>query len=76
MSEWVAITKWDECQKMARPGIVFEIRNAHGQSMLTPCVVPLPPVPANWTSPAAMFRPVAEEKPRHSTPMPAPKNSK
>ena len=73
MSEWVAIAHWAECVKMERPGIAFEIRNAEGQSMFTPCVVPLPPMPFNWKSPAIEFRPVAQPKPLHSTPLPAPK---
>ena len=75
MSEWIAIAQWQECTKMARPDIVFEIRNAEGQTMLSPCVVPLPEMPFNWKSPAVMFRPVARPKPEHSTPLPPPKGS-
>ena len=75
MSEWIAIAQWQECTKMARPDIVFEIRNAEGQTMLTPCVVPLPAMPFNWKSPAVMFRAVARPKPEHSTPLPPPKGS-
>jgi len=75
MSEWIAIAQWQECTKMARPDIVFEIRNAEGQTMLTPCVVPLPAMPFNWKSPGVMFRAVARPKPEHSTPLPPPKGS-
>lgn len=75
MSEWIAIAQWHECTKMARPDIVFEIRNAEGQTMLSPCVVPLPEMAFNWKSPAVMFRPVARPKPEHSTPLPPPKGS-
>jgi hypothetical protein len=73
MSEWMAIAQWQECTNMMRPGIVFEIRNAEGQTMLTPCTIPLPPMPFNWSSPPTMFRAVAQPKPEHSTPIPAPK---
>jgi len=72
MSEWIAIAQWHECTKMARPDIVFEIRNAEGQTMLTSCVVPLPTMPFDWKSPAVMFRPVARPKPEHSSPLPPP----
>ena len=27
MGEWIAIEQWERCVEMARPGIVFEIRN-------------------------------------------------
>jgi len=72
MSEWMAIAQWEECTKMARPSVVFEIRNAEGESMLTPCVVPLP-MPFNWKSPPVKFRVVALPKPEHSEPLPPPK---
>ena len=70
MSEWIAIEKWHECGKLARPGIVFEIRNADGQSLLTPCVQPLPNMPFDWSSPAIRFRAVAERVPERSAPIP------
>jgi len=73
MSEWMQIAQWQECAKMTRPDIVFEIRNAEGQTMLTPCVIPLPPRPASWKSSAIMFRAVVRPKPQHSAPMPPPK---
>ena len=69
----MAIAQWHECVKLARPGVVFEIRNAQGQSMLSPCVQPVPQAPFDWTSPPLRFRVVAAERPRHSSPMPAPK---
>jgi hypothetical protein len=72
MSDWLAISQWEECQKLAKPGIVFEIRNARGQSMWTPCVVPMPPMPFDWTSPPVEFRAVPEAPPRHSDPIPPP----
>jgi len=73
MSEWLAIAQWHECVKLARPGIVFEIRNAEGQSMLTPCVQPPPQAPFDWRSPPLQFRAVAEPKPQRSSPIPSPK---
>jgi hypothetical protein len=73
MSDWMAISQWHECQKMARPGIVFELRNAEGQSMFTPCVVPLPAMPFDWKSPPVIFRAIPAPKPQHSTPIPKPK---
>ncbi len=74
MSEWMAIAQWQECEKLAKPGIIFEIRNAEGQSLFTQCVVPLPKMPFDWKSPPVKFRAVIAPKPQHSTPMPPPKN--
>jgi hypothetical protein len=73
MSEWISIAQWRDCAQMARPGIVFEIRNAKGQTMLAPCVQPLPEAPFDWSSPPLQFRPVAEPKPEHSAPIPPPR---
>jgi len=73
MSEWISIAQWNDCAKMARPGIVFEIRNADGRTMLTPCVQPLPPAPFDWRSPPLQFRAVAEPKPERSAPIPPPR---
>ena len=73
MSEWLAIAEWQRCVEMARPGIVFEIRNGEGLSLVTPCVVPLPAMPFDWKLPPVEFRTIAEAKPRHSAPLPAPK---
>ena len=73
IGEWIAIAHWHECDKMTRLGLMFEIRNADGQSLLTPCVQPLPKMPFDWTSPPVRFRAVAERKPEHSSPLPEPK---
>ena len=72
MSEWIDIVKWQHCAEMARPGIVFEIRNTDDQSMLVRCVFPLPASPFDWKSPPAQFRAVAESRPEHSEPLPLP----
>jgi hypothetical protein len=73
MSEWISINEWQRCLEMARPGIVFEIRNADGQFLTTPCVVPLPDLPFDWKSPPVQFRAIIEPKPQHSEPLPAPR---
>jgi hypothetical protein len=73
MSEWIAIAQWQECQKMARPGFIFELRNAEGKSLFTPCVTQIPPTPFDWKSPPVMFRSVSAPKPEHSEPMPPPR---
>ena len=52
MSEWVTIAQWHECKKMARPGIVFELKNIEGQTLLTECTAQVPPTPA-WLEVAA-----------------------
>ena len=72
MGEWLAISDWERCVEMARPGIVFEIRNAEGLSLFTPCVVPLPEIPFDWTTPALEFRAIVEGAPEHSAPIPPP----
>jgi len=72
MSEWVSIEQWAECVRMERPGIVFEMRNAGGQSLLTHCTPGLPAKPWDWTSGPLEFRVVAEAPARHSDPLPAP----
>jgi hypothetical protein len=74
MSEWMAISQWQDCANLARPGIVFEIRNADNQVLVTRCVQPLPAMPQNWESPPVQFRAIAEPKPEHSPPLPAPHN--
>ena len=73
MGEWLSITEWQNCVQLARPGIIFEIRNADGQSLFTPCVYPLPAMPFDWKSPPVMFRAIPQPKPEHSPPMPPPK---
>jgi hypothetical protein len=72
MSDWIDISRWPDCAKMERPGIIFEVRNGLGQSLMTPCVVPMPALPFDWTSPPVMFRAVEAPAPRHSDPMPEP----
>jgi hypothetical protein len=73
MGEWISIAQWQECERMARPGIVFEISNAEGLSLFTPCVVPLPPMPFGWKSAPVRFRAVAETAPERSAPIPPPR---
>ena len=74
MSEWMAITRWIECEQMARPGIVFEIQNAEGLSLITPCTATMPAMPFDWKSAPTRFRAIAEPPPRRSDPIPLPKN--
>ena len=73
MTDWLAIARWQECQQMARPGIVFELQNAEGLSLFTRCAATLPPTPFDWKSPPVRFRAVAETPAQHSDPIPAPK---
>jgi hypothetical protein len=72
MGEWFAIALWQQCTQMAKPGVVFEVRNAEGQSLLTRCVQPLPVPPHDWRSPAKEFRAIPEPRPEHSAPAPGP----
>jgi hypothetical protein len=72
MAEWIAIDQWERCVEMARPGIIFELRNADGLSLFTPCVVPMPPPPFDWKSAPIEFRAVLEAPPQHSAPLPPP----
>ena len=73
MTDWIDFDQWKHCAEMARPGYVFEVTNAEGKSMMTPCVIPLQ-APWDWTSPPVRFRLVPESKPRHSSPIPASRN--
>jgi len=61
-------------RRAAAPGIVFELKNAEGRTMLSPCVAQVPAKPFDWKSPPVMFRAVDAPKPQRSTPMPPPKN--
>jgi len=74
VNEWLAIAQWQECERLARSGIVFEIQNAEGLSLFTPCTAALPAVPFDWKSPPLRFRAIAQTPPRHSDPIPKPKN--
>jgi hypothetical protein len=74
MSEWLSIAQWHECKKMARPDIVFELKNAEGQSLLTECTAQVPATPFGWKSPPIVFRAVPLSRPLHSAPMPGPKS--
>lgn len=72
MVDWIPIDQWVECVSMARSGIVFEIRNANGQTLLTACVPEVPKAPFDWAGPAIEFRVVPERPARHSEPLPGP----
>jgi hypothetical protein len=69
MSEWIDYERWADCVRMERPGVVFEVVNAEGQRLLTPCVQRLE-TPWDWTSGPVRFRAAAAPQPRHSNPMP------
>ena len=73
MGEWMPIERWPDCKQMERPGIVFELRNQQGQSLLSPCVPELPQAPFDWLSGPVEFRPVPELPAEHSRPIPAPR---
>lgn len=70
IGEWIAISEWARCVEMARPGIVFEMRNAEGLVLTTECTPSLPEVPFDWTLPPIEFRAVTLMPPTHSTPLP------
>jgi hypothetical protein len=72
MVDWIPIDQWAECAKLERPGIVFEVRNAQGQTLLTVCTPDKPQAPFDWTAPPFEFRPVPEAPPKHSSPLPGP----
>ena len=72
MGEWTPIEEWPDCPRLERPGIVFELRNRDGQSLVTPCVATVPELPFDWTSPPEKFRAVPEAEPVHSAPLPEP----
>lgn len=72
MYDWIPIDQWAECSTMERPGIVFEIRNADGQTLMTACVPEAPKAPFDWTAPPIEFRPVPQPPAQHSEPLPPP----
>ena len=73
MSDWIDIEQWQRCLEMEKPGIVFEIRNVEGHSMLAHCTTTVPQAPFDWKSAPVKFRAVVEPPAEHSTPIPKPK---
>jgi hypothetical protein len=71
MTEWMAIAHWPDCRKLEKPGIIFELQNASGQSLFTRCLVD-PAVPVDWVHPPIRFRVIVDQPPEHSAPLPAP----
>ena len=71
MSEWIDFDQWKNCARMERSGFIFEVANAEGLSLLTPCVQNLQ-MPWDWKSKPVRFRVVESPKPRHSSPIPKP----
>lgn len=74
MGEWLAIEEWRRCLELAKPGIIFEVRNRHGQTLMTECTPGLPPTPFDWKSPPSLFRAIPEPPPERSSPLPPPRN--
>jgi hypothetical protein len=72
MGEWIDFDRWHECIRMERPGIVFEVSNEEDRRLITRCLAPLE-VPFDWDSPPVRFRAVPEPPPRHSAPIPGPR---
>jgi hypothetical protein len=70
MGEWIAIEQWPDCERLERPGIVFELRNAEGLTLLSACTPAVPEIPFDWRSPPIEFRAVTEPPPVHSSPIP------
>ncbi|MGE3528175.1 MAG: hypothetical protein AB7G54_01970 [Methyloceanibacter sp.] len=70
MSDWIDINQWDYCHELARPGIVFEIRNAEEQSMIAHCAASVPSAPFDWKSAPVKFRAIVELPPQLSQPIP------
>ena len=69
--DWIDFDRWPDCRTLERPGIVFEVENGVGQSLLTTCTIPLE-IPTDWQGAPTRFRPVEEPKPQHSAPLPPP----
>ena len=72
MVDWIPIDQWVECARLERPGIVFEVRNAQGQTLLMACTPDKPQAPFDWAGPPLEFRPVPEAPAKHSSPLPGP----
>jgi hypothetical protein len=71
MSDWIDFDQWKDCARMERPGFVFEVENADGHRLLTPCTHILQ-LPWDWQSAPVRFRLATAPKPRHSQPIPEP----
>jgi len=69
MNDWIDFDQWNNCARMERPGFIFEVKNAAGQSLFTSCTQPLQ-TPWDWTSAPVQFRLVPEPRPHHSAPIP------
>ena len=74
MGEWIDSAEWERCRELERPGIIFEIRNAEGLSLFTPCVAPFPEMPWDWKLPPSQFRAIPEPTAEHSDPLPPPQS--
>lgn len=70
---WYDFSKWDQCRSMERPGYSFEIENAEGMKLWTPCT-PVVELPFDWKSEPQRFRLVKMVQGEHSTPMTPPSN--
>ena len=70
---WYDFSQWHRCAALERPGYVFEIENAEGMKLWTPCSATVE-LPFQWKSGPQRFRLVIPEQPRHSDPMPPPQN--
>ncbi len=71
MTDWIDFSRWPDCPSQTRPGHVFEVENAQGQVLLTPCEETLQ-VPWDWRSGPVRFRLVPDPPAKLSNPMPAP----
>ncbi|MBX9741707.1 MAG: hypothetical protein K2X62_16655 [Beijerinckiaceae bacterium] len=71
MTDWVSFDQWANCSGMEKPGYVFEVANAEGKTLLTPCDPKLQK-PWDWASGPVRFRLVPQGKPRRSDPIPPP----
>jgi hypothetical protein len=69
MSDWIPYANWQECVRLEKPGLIFEVVNGEGQSLFTTCSVPLQ-LPFDWKSQPVRFRLVAAPPVRRSSPLP------
>jgi hypothetical protein len=72
MDAWLPMDRWPECRALEKPGIVFEVQNADGDSMVLACELPFPGAPWDWRSPPIRFRAIGLPKPRPTSPIPGP----